>query len=395
MEHAYDYLILGAGMAASAAARGIRQRDERGSIALLGAEPHPPYDRPPLTKDLWNGKKQLEEIWRDIESARATLFPGRHALGVDPRAKSVRDDHGDHYRYGKLLIATGGTPRRIPGLAGDRVIYYRTLDDYHALRDALREGMHVAVIGGGFIGSEIAAALAMNGARVTQLIAEDAIGARVYPQGLARFITDYYRDKGVDVRCGARVTGGSASDEGVTLQLEGGASLESEWAIAGLGITPNVQLAHEAGLRVDNGIIVDAQLRTSHADIWAAGDVANYPDATLGTRRRVEHEDAALTMGEHAGAGMAGAHAPYTHLPYFYSDLFELGYEALGELDARLQTVEDWKQPNREGVVYYLDSGRVRGVLLWNVWDQKDNARALIGEDGPHDAQSLRGRLPA
>ncbi|HEX7130857.1 MAG TPA: FAD-dependent oxidoreductase [Rhodanobacteraceae bacterium] len=393
MEHAYDYLILGAGMAASAAARGIRERDPHGSIGLIGAEAHPPYDRPPLTKDLWNGKKQPEDIWRDIEGVQATLFPGRHAMALDPHAKSVRDDHGDHYRYGKLLFATGGTPRRIAGLEGDRVLYYRVLDDYHALRDALREGMRIAVIGGGFIGSEIAAALAMNGAKVTQLVAEDAIGARVYPRDLARFVTDYYRGRGVDVRCGTMVTGGVANDEGVTLNLRDGGSVEAEWVVAGLGITPNVQLAQGAGLNVDNGIMVDAQLRTSAPDVWAAGDVANYPDATLGNHRRVEHEDAALTMGEHAGANMAGAGRPYTHLPYFYSDLFDLGYEALGDLDARLQTVEDWKQPNREGVVYYLKDGRVRGVLLWNTWDQKDNARALIAESGPHDAASLKGRI--
>ncbi|HET6913209.1 MAG TPA: FAD-dependent oxidoreductase [Rhodanobacteraceae bacterium] len=392
MEHAYDYLILGAGMAASAAARGIRERDPHGSIGLIGAEAHPPYDRPPLTKDLWNGKKQPEDIWRDIESLHATLFPGRHATALDPKQKSVRDDHGDHYRYGKLLIATGGTPRRIAGLEGDRVIYYRTLDDYHTLRDALHEGIRVAVIGGGFIGSEIAAALAMNGAKVTQLVAEDAIGARVYPRDLARFVTDYYRGKGVDVRCGAMVTGGSATDEGVTLNLRDGSSVEAEWVVAGLGITPNVQLAQAAGLKVDNGIVVDAQLRAAE-DIWAAGDIANYPDATLGNHRRVEHEDAALTMGEHAGANMAGADKPYTHLPYFYSDLFDLGYEALGDLDSRLQIVEDWKQPNREGVVYYLKDGRVRGVLLWNTWDQKDHSKALIAESGPHDAASLKGRI--
>ena len=393
MEHAYEYLILGAGMAASAAARGIRERDPHGSIGLIGAEAHPPYDRPPLTKDLWNGKKQPEDIWRDIEGVRATLFPGRHAVAVDPSAKSVRDDQGDHYRYGKLLMATGGTPRRIAGLEGDRVIYYRVLDDYHTLRDALHEGMRVAVIGGGFIGSEIAAALAMNGAKVTQLVAEDAIGARVYPRDLARFVTDYYRDKGVDVRCGAMVTGGTATDEGVTLDLRDGSSVEAEWVVAGLGITPNVQLAQAAGLAVDNGIVVDAQLRASAPDIWAAGDVANYPDATLGNHRRVEHEDAALTMGGHAGANMAGADQPYTHLPYFYSDLFDLGYEAVGDLDSRLQVVEDWKEPHREGVVYYLKDGRVRGVLLWNTWDQKDNAHALIAESGPHDAASLKGRI--
>ena len=392
MEHSFDYLIVGAGMAGSAAAKAIRSRDAKGTIALLGAEPHPPYDRPPLSKDLWNGRKSPEQIWRDIESLRATLFPGRHATAIDTQGKSVRDDHGDHYRYGKLLIATGGTPRRITGLEGERVIYYRTLDDYHALRDALHPGTRAAVIGAGFIGSELAAALAMNGARVKLLVDGDFIGERVYPRALAEFVTDYFREKGVEIRTHSRVSGGSATDEGVTLHLAGGGNVEAEYVVAGLGITPNVQLAQTASLKMDNGILVDEQLRAA-PDIWVAGDAANYPDATLKERRRVEHEDAALTMGEHAGANMAGANAPYTHLPYFYSDLFDLGYEAVGELDARLQTFEDWKEPFREGVVYYLKDGRVRGVLLWNVWDKKDAARELIAQSGPFMEKDLRGRL--
>lgn len=393
MEHSCDYLILGAGMAGSAAAKGIRSRDAKGGIVLLGAEAHPPYDRPPLSKDLWNGKKSPQDIWRDIESLRAMLIPGRHAAALDAQAKTVRDDRGDRHRYGKLLIATGGTPRRIDGLEGERVVYYRTLDDYHALRDALREGMRVAVVGGGFIGTEIAAALAMNGARVTLLVDGDTIGERVYPRALATFVTDYFRGKGIEIRTRSRVAGGRADDRGVALQLQDGGNVEAEWVVAGLGITPNVELAQAAGLKIDNGIVTDDRLRASHADIWAAGDVANYPDATLGARRRVEHEDAALTMGEHAGANMAGADAAYTHLPYFYSDLFDLGYEAVGELDARMDTFEDWKEPFREGVVYYLKDGRVRGVLLWNVWDRKDAARELIAQSGPFDEKDLRGRL--
>lgn len=392
MEHSFNYLILGAGLAGSVAAKGIRSRDAKGTIALLGAEPHPPYDRPPLSKDLWTGKKSPEEIWRDIESLHTTLFPGRHATAIDVQKKTVRDDHGDHFHYGKLLIATGGAPRRIAGLDSERVIYYRTLDDYRALRDALHKDMRVVVIGAGFIGSEIAAALAMNGARVTLLIDGEFIGERVYPRALAGFVTNYFREKGVEIRAHSRVAGGSASGEGVTLQLENGRNVEAEWVVAGLGITPNVQLAQAAGLKVDNGVIVDEQLRAA-PDIWVAGDAANYPDATLGEHRRVEHEDAALTMGEHAGQNMAGANAPYRHLPYFYSDLFDLGYEAVGELDARLQTLEDWKEPFREGVVYYLKDGRVRGVLLWNVWEKKDAARELIAQRGPFEEKDLRGRL--
>ena len=168
----------------------------------------------------------------------------------------------------------------------------------------------------------------------------------------------------------------------------------SDVIVAGLGIQPNVELAEQAGLRVDNGIVVDELCRTSQADIYAAGDVANFHNPALGLRLRVEHEDNANTMGRAAGRAMAGEPKPYHHLPFFYSDLFELGYEAVGETDSRLETVSDWKEPYREGVVYYVKNGRVRGVLLWNTWGQVDHARALIAEQGPLTARELKGRLP-
>ena len=178
------------------------------------------------------------------------------------------------------------------------------------------------------------------------------------------------------------------------LTLSNGRSLRFDAVVAGLGVTPNTTLAEQAGLKVDNGVVVDAQLRSSNADIWAAGDIANFPSVALGERMRVEHEDAAVGMGNHAGRGMARQAADYVIQPMFYSDLFDLGYEAVGKLDTRLQVVEDWTTPYREGVVYYLDAGRVRGVLLWNVWDQVDAARELLAQRGPFDAASLRGRLP-
>jgi NADPH-dependent 2,4-dienoyl-CoA reductase/sulfur reductase-like enzyme len=215
----------------------------------------------------------------------------------------------------------------------------------------------------------------------------------MYPESLADAVTDYYREKGVDVRAGIRAEG--RSDNGTGLRLSDGSTLAADAVVAGLGITPNVQLAQEAGLQVDNGIVVDDHLRSSDPDIYAAGDVASFPAPALGRRLRVEHENAAISMGTRAGKCMAGQDAPYDELPFFYSDLFELGYEAVGSLDSRLETVEQWVTPFREGVVYYLDAGRVRGVLLWNTWGQVDAARSLIASPGPFDAENVPGRLPA
>jgi NADPH-dependent 2,4-dienoyl-CoA reductase/sulfur reductase-like enzyme len=391
MEHVFDYLIVGAGMAGEAAAQALREADADATIGVLGAESRPPYDRPPLTKKLWKDGKE-EDIWRPIDKARAAVTLRRRATRIDRAAHVVHDDAGDTWKYRKLLIATGGTPRRFPS-GGDDFIYYRTFDDYQRLRQAVRPGARIAVIGGGFIGSEIAAAMAMNDCKVTMLFPEDAIGARMYPESLADAVTDYYREKGVDVRAGIRVEG--RSDNGTGLRLSDGSTLAADAVVAGLGITPNVQLAQQAGLEVDDGIVVDDHLRSSDPDIYAAGDVASFPAPALGRRLRVEHENAAISMGTRAGRCMAGEDAPYDELPFFYSDLFDLGYEAVGSLDSRLETVEQWVTPFREGVVYYLDAGRVRGVLLWNTWGQVDAARSLIASPGPFDAENVPGRLPA
>lgn len=394
----YKYLIVGGGMTADAAIGGIREEDTRGSIGLIGAEPHPAYDRPPLTKGLWKGKP-LESIWRKSERQGVQLHLGRKAAALDPPNKRVTDDQGTVFTFDKLLLATGGTPRRLP-FGGERIIYYRTLDDYQQVRKLTTSASHFAVIGGGFIGSEIAAALVMNGKKVTMAFPDAGIGGRNFPADLSQFVTDFYRQKGVEVLTGHTASGLETRGGQAVLKVRSKSGdnerqIEADAVIAGIGIQPNVELAQAAGLEVDNGIHVDAALRTSHADIYAAGDVANFYNPALDKRMRVEHEDNANTMGQLAGQSMAGRAVNYDHLPSFYSDLFELGYEAVGEVDSRLETVADWKEPHREGVVYYLQGGRVRGVLLWNVWEQVDAARKLIAEPGPFRPESVKGRLPA
>ena len=163
--------------------------------------------------------------------------------------------------------------------------------------------------------------------------------------------------------------------------------------VAGLGITPNVELASGAGLACENGIRVDEWLRTSHPDIYAAGDVASFFSPQMGRDVRVEHEDNANTMGSAAGKNMAGGSVRYNHLPFFYSDLFDIGYEAVGDIDARLETVADWREEFRQGVVYYMKAGRIRGVLLLNTWGKVDAARALIAGGAPHAASDVVGLI--
>lgn len=400
----YKYLIVGGGMAAGAAVAGIRELDPDGSIGLIAGEPHPPYKRPPLSKGLWKGGS-VDSIWLDTQKPTVEIHLGRRAQRLDLQNKCVVDDQGQEYRFDKLLLATGSTPRRLPfadlssGKNGEgRVIYYRTLADYERLRRLTDRGAHFAVVGGGFIGSEVAAALNMVDKQVTLILRDARIGANLYPPDLGAYLNGYYREKGVDVQVKTTLVDMQAHDEQVILHLQGvdGADardLTVDGVVIGIGVEPNVDLARAAGLEVEDGIVVDEFLRAGPPDVYAAGDVANFYDSALAKRRRVEHEDNANSMGRAAGRNMAGAAEPYTHEPFFYSDLFDLGYEAVGETNANLETVSDWKEPYREGVVYYLHDGRVRGVLLWNVWERVEAARGLIREPGPFHPQDLIGRL--
>ena len=249
------------------------------------------------------------------------------------------------------------------------------------------------IIGGSFIGSEIAAALTIVGEKVTMIFPGNAISENVFPNDLAKFVNEYYRLNGVELVTGDSVASVQKDGSLVTVRTGSGRTFETDGVVAGVGIHPNLDLAKEAGLQTDDGIIVDSHLQTSLPDIYAAGDAANFFHSVLEKRVRVEHEDNAVQMGKLVGRNMAGASEAYTHVPMFYSDLFNLGYEAVGELNSKLETVSDWDEPFKKGVVYYLDEGRVRGVLLWNVWEKVDDARALMMEKGPFKADDLKGRI--
>lgn len=394
----YNYLIVGGGMTAAAAVAGIREIDRAGTIGLLAAEAHPPYDRPPLSKALWKGDP-LDSIWRKVDGQGVHSHLGRMARGLDPKNRIVIDDQGVSYTYGKLLLATGCTPRRFA--FGDKeIIYFRTVDDWHRVRTMTGRGKRIAIVGAGFIGSELAASLASKKEQVVMLFPDEAIGSRVYPPELAASLNDMYREKGVELQARSTVTACESRDERLVLTVVDGPSgtereVHADVVVAGIGVRPNVELADAAGLHVEDGIRVDGSLRTSDANIYAAGDVASFYDPSLNEWRRVEHADNATTMGGYVGVAMAGRTVVYEHTPFFYSDFFESGYEAIGEVDSRLEMVTDWRVPCREGVIYYLRDHHVRGVLLWNIWGQVDAARGLIGASRSHTSLSLMGRKTA
>src|SRR6267143_33376 len=267
----FRYLIIGGGMTADAAARAIRESDPSGTIGIISDDPHPPYNRPPLSKGLWKGDDPEKVVWRGTDKIGVELRLGRRATAVNAKQKTVTDDRGNVVSYDKLLLATGGTPRRLPMQTG-QIIYYRTFDDYLRLRALANEKLRFAILGGGFIGSEIAAALRVVGRDVTMLVPEDGIGARVFPADLSHFLVDYYREQGVDVLTGAGLAGHQESAGKVVVRTTHGKEIPADVIVAGLGIQPNVELAEQAGLRVENGIVVDELLMTSAPDVFAAGD---------------------------------------------------------------------------------------------------------------------------
>jgi len=395
----YRYVIIGGGLAGGSAVEGIRKQDADGSVLLICGEKHLPYDRPPLTKKLWFGKKQVEEIflhdqqWYAAHGVDARL--ATEAVSLDPSRKMVTAGNGNTYHYDKLLLATGGTPRRldIPGGDLDGICYYRYLDDYLKTRSAAAEGKSAVVIGGGFIGSEIAAALSSNKLEVTMVYPGPYLVDRVFPDDLGRALQELYRSRGIAILSGDAPTSFEKARGRFLTTTRNGKRIESDLLIVGIGIVPTVNLAQAAGLTIENGIVVNEDLQTSNPDTYAAGDIAFFPYQALGKRMRIEHWDNAISQGRHAGRNMAGAGEPFTYMPYFFSDLFEFGYEAVGDVNSKLETFADWQKENDTGVIYYLSEGKVRGAMMCNVWDKVEAARELIKRGEGMVPDELRGAI--
>ena len=291
----YKYLLIGGGMTAAAAVDGIREVDSTGGIALVSAESDAPYDRPPLSKTLWKGKP-LETIWRKTEHKGVDVHLGRVIKEIVSKEKRAVDDKGGAFTFQKLLLATGGRPRRLP-FGEDQIIYFRTLSDYRRLRALTETGRRFAVIGGGFIGSEIAAALALNGKEVLMIFPGKDIGDHIFPRPLAQFVSSFYKEKGVEVLAGEKIIGLETRGNQHVLKTSSNREIVVDGVVAGIGIEPNTELAQAGGLHVENGIVVDERLRTNDPDIYAAGDAAAFYNPALEKRIRVEHEDNANTMG--------------------------------------------------------------------------------------------------
>jgi 3-phenylpropionate/trans-cinnamate dioxygenase ferredoxin reductase component len=411
----YDYLLIGGGMASDSAARGIREIDADGTIGIVGREPTEPVTRPALSKKLWTDPDfTFEQVWTGTaEDTGAEMLLGETVVGLDTERRTVRTASGREIGYGRALVATSGTPASLdvddPHDSG-RVIPFRSVRDYEKLRGLTEQGNpYVGVVGGSYIATELAAGLTAAGARVTLVFTQDALLGQMLPADLAERVEELFREHGVELVRGTAAEGGAVHgpDGPVRLTLSSEDELEADVVVTGLGISLETGFAVEAGLEAvdDGGIVVDEHLRSSDPAVWAAGDVAHYPDRVLGARR-VEHVDHATSSGRSAGRDMAGAGEPYTHTPFYYSVLFGVRYEAVGTLDSSLEIVEDRQGPVDDPlarvVAYYVEreadgasTAQVHGVLLWGVEEgtaAPDAAREVLAA-GQVDPAALPGRI--
>ncbi len=384
-------VVVGAGLAAAHVVQTLRDEGDTGPITLVGEEPDRPYERPPLSKGYLQGASPRGDVfvhdvgWYDDHDV-TTRF-GTVAVALDRAARTVTLSDGDTLSYDHVVLATGSRPRTldVPGARLDGVRTLRTLADSDALRADLVAGRRLVVVGGGWIGLEVAAAARLAGLDVTVLEYAAQPLLRVLGPQVAAFFADLHRRHGVDLRTGVGVEGFEGTSGRVIGVRAGGTVIPADLVLVGVGAAPNVALARTAGLAADDrGVAVDEHLRTADPAVLAAGDVALAHHATLGHALRVEHWDNAIRQGDLAARSVLGRPDVYDWQPYFYTDQYDLGMEYVGHADSDDEVVVRGDLAGGEVVVFWLRDGRVRAAMNVNVWDVNDQLRALVGRTIEH-----------
>ncbi len=385
----YRYVVIGGGLAGASAIEGIRSRDPEGGILLVSRENHLPYRRAPLSKDVWRGPYDLEQL--SVHAApfydeqRVEVRLRREVVEIDAENHVLWDERGDSVGYDHALIATGCRARRLQaeGAETSGVRYFRDLEDYIDLERRLEHIQHVTVVGGYFTALEMAASLRGRGKEVTYIFPEEYPLHRMLSHGVGEALVERLRAMEIETVSGETLVEIREAGEFLHARTYNGNDLTTQLVLVDQGGEPQLELAEASGLETDDGIVVDEYGRCSRPGIWAAGDVAEFPYLALNQLMRVEGTDHAEHHGRAVGANMAGANAPYTHLPVKWFHCGDLRFEGVGELNARLDTQEVWLEPGREGVVFYLREDVVRGVVLCGVADRLEWARGLIREGRP------------
>lgn len=400
MSQPRSVVVVGGGLAAARAAEGLREEGFDGRVVIVGAEDERPYERPPLSKGYLLGTDERESVFahpadwyvqHDVELVLRT-----RVTSVDLAARAVTVPGGE-LAYDALLLATGASPRHLPAAPpGRRVGYLRTIGDSERIKAELRPDRNVAIIGGGWVGLEVAAAARSAGCQVVVLEAADRPLQRVLGAEVADVFASLHTSHGVDLWTGVSVQGVKEGPDGVTVRLEDGTSVRADFLLVGVGARPNTELAEAAGLDVDNGVVVDAYLRTSHPDVLAAGDVARAHHPRLDRHIRVEHWDNAIGQGRAAARTILGTGAPYDRLPYFFTDQYDVGIEYVGDVgpDGYDDVVLRGDVPGRVFTAFWVRRGRVVAGMHMNDWDAIDGVRAVVDACAV-DLRALReGRAP-
>ncbi|MGZ4620371.1 MAG: NAD(P)/FAD-dependent oxidoreductase [Frankiaceae bacterium] len=392
------HLIVGASLAGAKAAQTLREEGFDGPIVLVGDESERPYERPPLSKGYLLGTAERETIYVHPEQWYAEhdvdLRLGAAVAGIDVTAHEATLGDGSRLGFGKVLLATGSSPRRlpVPGADLDGVLYLRRAEDSDQIKETFRSAARVAVVGAGWIGLEVTAAARQAGVEVSLLEVAELPLLRVLGREVAQVFADLHREHGVHARYGvqvAEITGTGGQANGV--RLADGSHIEADAVVVGIGIRPNTRLASTAGVTVHNGILVDAQLRSSNPDIFAAGDVANAFHPILGRNIRVEHWANALHQPQAAARSMLGQDVAYDRVPYFFTDQYDLGMEYTGYVDPDGYDQVIFRGDVRTGefIAFWLGDGRVLAGMNVNVWDVTDSIQALVRSRGQVDPSRL------
>ncbi|HJV04334.1 MAG TPA: FAD-dependent oxidoreductase [Actinomycetota bacterium] len=374
-------VIVGGGMTAASAAEALRGAEFDGRIVIVGREPHLPYERPPLSKEYLRGEGGPEVLWlrgedwyaeNDVEVRVAT-----EVRSLDPAGPSVELPDGEVLDADAVLLAPGGTPRRMPGPPSERVRYLRTVEDADRIRELMASG-RLVVVGAGFIGAEVAASARSRGVEVTLLERNGTPLARALGEEVGRLYGDIHRDHGVDLRTAALVDSIEETADGVVVRLGDGAVVEADAVLVGVGIAPNTDLAEAAGLDVDDGILVDERCRTSADAVFAAGDAANHLHPLFG-RLRVEHFDNAIKMGAAAARSMLGSDEAFDDPHWFWSDQYDVNLQYAGFARRWDEVVIRGSTEDRRFVAFYLDGGVLMAALGMNRGRDVRRAMKVIG----------------
>ena len=394
-EQPRTFVIVGASLAGAKAAETLRSDGFDGRVVLVGEEAVRPYERPPLSKAYLRGEDDFDSAAVHAEDFYKTheieLVSSTTVTSVDPLSKTVSMDPGGTLGYDHLLLTTGAAPRRLSIDASDLpgLHHLRTLESCDALRDALAGAGRLVVVGAGWIGSEVAASARQMGKEVALIEMAGVPLERVLGTEVGAMFGELHADHGVECHFGVGVEGFQGSKQAEAVLLADGTSVPGDVFVVGVGVSPRTELAEGAGLDLDNGILVDEHLATSAPGIWAAGDVANAWHPTLDVRIRLEHWSAALNQGPAAAKNMLGHPTPYTKIPYFFSDQYDLGMEYSGHATKWDQIVYRGDREKREFIAFWLDSGRVVAGMNVNVWDVADDIAALVASKRTVDAKAL------